>query len=493
MFERFTDQTRRVVVLAQEEARLLNHRHIGTEHLLLGLLRERDGTAAHVLTDAGLSLETVRGQLSETAGAGGTPLSGHIPFTPRAKKVLEFSLREALQFGADFIGTEHLLLGLIREGEGSGARIIEEFAGSLSAVRSAVIAAGKGRADRRTGAPSGEGVSVGEQRFATVRGVAPGREFPLPGTFAREYPAGPMRVPAHAADPVVPRPAETERLLTVLGRRHGNNALIVGPSGAGKTALMRGLARLLAANRGPAALGGAELLELDLLALRSGADRLVRRAVSPVVLIEDLDTVLASDGLSGGRMVMTLAGLAASEVPCVLTGTGAAHARLEQGFPALASRFTAIDLPAAGQVLTMEVLQALRPALLEFHRIVIEDSALAAAVELGARATGGRVLPGAAVDVLDTASARLSAARPEGEEGEALLGADQLRALYTAELSAGSAPSAGSTAPAGSAGSAGQPAAADPAAAGGSSGPGGGSATGSADGTRAPEGPPVAA
>ncbi|HEX4791448.1 MAG TPA: Clp protease N-terminal domain-containing protein [Actinospica sp.] len=462
MFERFTDRARRVVVLAQEEARRLNHNYIGTEHVLLGLLHEGEGMAAHALADVGVSLDAVRERVFEAVGAGQKPAAGHIPFTPRTKKVLELSLREALQLGTDYIGTEHLLLGLIREGEGVGAQVLAQLGGGLDAVRAAVIALYERRPadlpEAESLAESAGEAGAGGERRGTLRGVPQGREATRAagaGPAARESVPGSARVPAHAADPVVPRPSETERLLAALGRRERNNALIVGPSGAGKSALVRGLGRQLARRHGPASLGGAEVLELDLLSLHGGAERLVRRRASPVVLIEDLDALLAADELSGGRMTMAVLGLADAQVPFVLTATEAAHERLVRTFPTLAGRFEVIELPAAGQALTMQILQALRPGLLEYHRILIEDSALAAAVELGALGVGGRVLPGAAVDLLDTAAARLSVSRAEGED--LVLDAARLRATSEAGDAAGAGSAGGGLAGTGSADDGGRP------------------------------------
>jgi len=434
MFERFTDRARRVVVLAQEEARRLDHGYIGTEHVLLGLLREDKGMAARALADVGISLAAVREQVFETVGPGDRVPSGHIPFTPRAKKVLELSLRESLQLGADYIGTEHLLLGLVREGEGVAAQMLIRFGGGLDAVRAAVLALCAQRPADVPGeerAPAGrESVDPavrGPRRPRTSRYSARGGE-PLSASVLREFLPGPARAPFPIGDPVVGRAAESDRLRAVLGRRERNNALIVGPSGAGKSALVRGLALRLAAEHGPAPLGGAEVVELDLPSLRTGVERLVRRRSAPVVLVEDLDTLLVTDGLYGGRTAMALAGLAEAEVPFVLTGTGAAYERLVLTYPALAARFEVIELAPADDESTMEVLRALRPGLAEFHRVVIEDSALAAAVALGSPAHAGRVSPGAAVDLLDTAAARVCAARPEGGGRAGVVGEEQVRA-----------------------------------------------------------------
>ena len=193
MFERFTDRARRVVVLAQEEARLLNHNYIGTEHILLGLIHEGEGVAAKALESLGISLEAVRAQVEEIIGHGGSAPSGHIPFTPRAKKVLELSLREALQLGHNYIGTEHILLGLIREGEGVAAQVLVKLGADLSRVRQQVIQLLSGYAGGKEGAPqgggSGESAPVGLARARPVRSqphAARAREEARPGDRARE-------------------------------------------------------------------------------------------------------------------------------------------------------------------------------------------------------------------------------------------------------------------------------------------------------------------
>ena len=419
MFERFTDRARRVVVLAQEEARMLSHNYIGTEHMLLGLLHEGDGIAARALGDAGLTLIGVRELVVEIVGTGKKPPSGHIPFTSRAKKILELSLREALQTGVEYIDTEHLLLGLIREGEGVGAQIVERIGGSLEAVRTLVVAREEQRERHEQRELEDEGIT-GQRRNPLRRYL----QSSFGSSVAREAAAGSISVhlQAHVADPVLERPEQMRQLLAVLGRRNRNNALLVGPSGAGKTALARGAAQLLGVKRGgPAALAGAELMELDLLALRTGGERLVRRRYQSIVLIEDLDTLLPADDVSGGRMTLALAKLVDAEAPIVVTCTEQAHARLKESYPALAARFEAIEIGPADQAVTLEILKTLQSMMAEFHKVTIDDSALAAAVELGSQATG-RVLPGAAVDVLDEAAARLAAStQPRADEQTAVL------------------------------------------------------------------------
>jgi ATP-dependent Clp protease ATP-binding subunit ClpC len=450
MFERFTDRARRVVVLAQEEARLLNHNYIGTEHLLLGLLHEQEGMAAHALQSLGMSLELVRAQVLEIIGVGDQAPSGHIPFTPRAKKVLELSLREALQLGTDYIGTEHLLLGLIREGEGVAAQILVKMGNTLGSAREAVIAIYEQHpAEFREQAPDFAARAAASQ---TQRAEAEpdsdqssggGSRLPLPGFLTRRsatrpasasplregFPTGLGQPPRHAADPVHPRPAETEGLLAALLRREHNNALLVGVSGAGKSALVRGLIQSLAANRGPAALSGAEVVQFGLPTLRAGVERIARRRSSPIALVEDLDLLLQADESAGGRLVTALASLAEAEEPFILTATPQAFGRFAASFPTLAARFQVIEVPAADEALTLAILELLRPTLQEFHTITIEDAALTAALELAPDVPGGRAAPGGAVDVLDAAAARLAIRPREGEGAEAaVLRAQDLRA-----------------------------------------------------------------
>ncbi|HET9173382.1 MAG TPA: Clp protease N-terminal domain-containing protein [Actinospica sp.] len=436
MFERFTDQARRVVVLAQEEARLLHHNYLGTEHLLLGVIRERDGLAARALADLGVSLEAVRDEVLVIIGRGERTPTGHIPFTPRAKKVLELTLREALQLGTDYIGTEHLLLGLIREGQGVAAQVLTKLGKPLDEVRDSVIALYERQ-------PPEDREELGHSPTERAREGEAGPSlfeprFPMPGFIQRrvsgrgagsrsarasaEYTStGAPRTPMWATDPVVERPDEADRLLAVLARREHNNALLVGPSGCGKSALVRGVAQKLGANDGPAVLVGAEVTELDLTAIRTGGERFVRRSSSTIVLIEDLDLTLRLDDTYGGRAVTTLASVAFSETPLVVTASAEAAERLGQDFPTLLARFETVESAAADAAHSLAVLELLRPSLQDFHGITIEDSALAAAVELAPRVRGGRVLPGGAVDLLDAAAARRAV------HGSDVLTAEQVR------------------------------------------------------------------
>src|SRR5256885_5081514 len=251
LFERFTDRARRVVVLAQEEARLLNHNYIGTEHILLGLIHEGEGVAAKALESLGISLEAVRNQVEEIIGQGGSSPSGHIPFTPRAKKVLELSLREALQLGHNYIGTEHILLGLIREGEGVAAQVLVKLGADLSRVRQQVIQLLSGYAGAKEGSPQGGGASPEAAQGGSLVLDQFGRNLTQ---LARDK----------KLDPVIGREKEIERVMQVLSRRTKNNPVLIGEPGVGKTAIVEGLASDIVDDDVPETLVGKQLYTLDL-------------------------------------------------------------------------------------------------------------------------------------------------------------------------------------------------------------------------------------
>ncbi|MGA8040706.1 MAG: Clp protease N-terminal domain-containing protein, partial [Acidimicrobiia bacterium] len=259
MFERFTDRARRVVVLAQEEARLLNHNYIGTEHILLGLLNEGEGIAAQALESLDIDLASVREEVVKIIGQGQQSPSGHIPFTPRAKKVLELSLREALQLGHNYIGTEHILLGLIREGEGVAAQVLQQLGAELQKVRQTVIQllSGPGSGEQHAAEPAGTGGRESSSSGSTVLDQF-GRNYTQ---LARE----------RKLDPVIGRTREIERVMQILSRRTKNNPVLIGEPGVGKTAIVEGLAQRIVAKEVPENLQGKNLYSLDLGALVAGS------------------------------------------------------------------------------------------------------------------------------------------------------------------------------------------------------------------------------
>jgi ATP-dependent Clp protease ATP-binding subunit ClpC len=299
VFERFTDRARRVVVLAQEEARLLNHNYIGTEHILLGLIHEGEGVAAKALESLGISLEAVRAQVEEIIGHGGAAPSGHIPFTPRAKKVLELSLREALQLGHNYIGTEHILLGLIREGEGVAAQVLVKLGADLSRVRQQVIQLLSGYSGGKEAAQTGAG-ATGES--------APGGSLVL-DQFGRNLT---QLARDKKLDPVIGRSKEIERVMQVLSRRTKNNPVLIGEPGVGKTAIVEGLAQDIVSGDVPETLTGKQLYTLDLGALVAGSryrgdfeERLkkvlkeIRTRGDIILFIDELHTLVGAGAAEG--------------------------------------------------------------------------------------------------------------------------------------------------------------------------------------------------
>ena len=422
MFERFTDRARRVVVLAQEEARLLNHNYIGTEHILLGLIHEGEGVAAKALESLGISLEAVRSQVEEIIGQGGSSPSGHIPFTPRAKKVLELSLREALQLGHNYIGTEHILLGLIREGEGVAAQVLVKLGADLSRVRQQVIQLLSGYqgpgGSRREGRPDGRRRQP-ERRHARRSGSLVLDQFGRNLTQqAREK----------KLDPVIGRSKEIERVMQVLSRRQKNNPVLVGEPGVGKTAVVEGLAQKIVANDVPETLKGKQLYTLDLGALVAGSryrgdfeERLkkvlkeIRTRGDIILFIDELHTLVGAGAAEGAIDAASILKpmLARGELQTIGATTLDEYRKHLEKDAALERRFQKIVVEEPTVAHTIEILKGLRDRYEAHHRVTITDQALVASANLADRYIADRHLPDKAIDLIDEAGSRLRIKRME--------------------------------------------------------------------------------
>ena len=417
MFERFTDRARRVVVLAQEEARLLNHNYIGTEHILLGLIHEGEGVAAKALESLGISLDAVRGQVEEIIGQGGSAPSGHIPFTPRAKKVLELSLREALQLGHNYIGTEHILLGLIREGEGVAAQVLVKLGADLSRVRQQVIQLlsgyGQGGGAQAGREPGAGATSRGEEQGGTAAGSQVLDQFGRNLTqLAREK----------QLDPVIGRAKEIERIMQVLSRRTKNNPVLVGEPGVGKTAVVEGLAQQIVAGDVPETLEGKQLYTLDLGALVAGSryrgdfeERLekvikeINTRGDIILFIDEMHTLVGAGAAEGAIDAASILKpmLARGELQTIGATTLDEYRKHIEKDPALERRFQPVKVeePSVGE--TIEILKGLRDRYETHHKVTITDQAVVAAANLADRYISDRFVPDKAIDLNDEAGSRM--------------------------------------------------------------------------------------
>ncbi len=412
MFERFTDRARRVVVLAQEEARMLNHGYIGTEHILLGLIREGEGVAAKALETLGISLEGVREQVQEIIGPGQQSPSGHIPFTPRAKKVLELALREALQLGHNYIGTEHILLGLIREGEGVAAQVLVKLGADLNQVRQQVIQLLSGYQGKET---TGAGVGPGQdQAEATPAGSVVLDQFGRNLTQAARE---------NKLDPVIGRESDMERVMQVLSRRTKNNPVLIGEPGVGKTAIVEGLARRIHMGDVPEGLKNKRVVSLDLGAMIAGAkyrgefeDRLkavlkeIEDAQGTIILfIDELHTLVGAGAAEGSMDAsnMLKPALARGELRAIGATTLAEYQKYIEKDAALERRFQPVYVEEPTVEDTIAILRGLQERYEIHHGVRITDGALVAAARLSSRYITDRFLPDKAIDLIDEAAARL--------------------------------------------------------------------------------------
>ena len=406
MFERFTDRARRVVVLAQEEARMLSHNYIGTEHILLGLIHEGEGVAAKALESLGISLEAVRSQVEEIIGQGQQAPSGHIPFTPRAKKVLELSLREALQLGHNYIGTEHILLGLIREGEGVAAQVLVKLGADLNKVRQQVIQLLSGYQGKES-SPQG-----------TAPEGAPSSSLVL-DQFGRNYTQSAREA---KLDPVIGRETEIERVMQVLSRRTKNNPVLIGEPGVGKTAIVEGLAQQIVRGDVPETLKDKQIYSLDLGALVAGSryrgdfeERLkkvlkeIRTRGDIVLFIDEIHTLVGAGAAEGAIDAASILKpmLARGELQTIGATTLDEYRKYVEKDAALERRFQPIQVAEPSIAHTIEILKGLRDRYEAHHRVTITDAALVNAAQMADRYISDRFLPDKAIDLIDEAGARL--------------------------------------------------------------------------------------
>ncbi len=406
MFEKFTDKARRVVVLAQEEAKLLKHNYIGTEHILLGLIHEGEGVAAKALEALGINLEQVREQVQEIIGQGQQAPSGHIPFTPRAKKVLELSLREALQLGHSYIGTEHLLLGLIREGEGVAAQVLTKLGADTNKVRQQVIQLLSGYQGKET-------VAVGGETNPQPKGSQ------ILDQFGRNL--------THAAaegklDPVVGREREIERVMQILSRRTKNNPILIGEPGVGKTAVVEGLAQAIVSGQVPETLRGKQLYTLDMGSLIAGSryrgdfeERLkkvtkeIRTRGDIITFIDEIHTLVGAGAAEGAIDAASILKpmLARGELQTIGATTLDEYRKHFEKDAALVRRFQSVQVSEPTPAMAINILKGLRDRYEAHHKVSITDGAIVAAVGMSDRYVTDRFLPDKAIDLIDEAGARL--------------------------------------------------------------------------------------
>ena len=406
MFERFTDRARRVVVLAQEEARMLNHNYIGTEHILLGLIHEGEGVAAKALESLGIALEGVRQQVEEIIGQGQHAPSGHIPFTPRAKKVLELSLREALQLGHNYIGTEHILLGLIREGEGVAAQVLVKLGADLNRVRQQVLQLLSGYQGKEPAETGGRGEGTPSSSLVLDQ-------------FGRNLTASARE---GKLDPVIGRAKEIERVMQVLSRRTKNNPVLIGEPGVGKTAVVEGLAQMVVKGEVPETLKDKQLYTLDLGSLVAGSryrgdfeERLkkvlkeIRTRGDIILFIDEIHTLVGAGAAEGAIDAASILKpmLARGELQTIGATTLDEYRKYVEKDPALERRFQPIQVGEPTLEHTIEILKGLRDRYEAHHRVTITDPALVAAATLADRYINDRFLPDKAIDLIDEAGARM--------------------------------------------------------------------------------------
>jgi len=417
MFDRFTERARKVIILAKEEARRFNHDYIGTEHILLGLIKEGESVAAAVLQNLGLSLDTIRLEVEKLVQFGpSTIVSGDIPFTPKAKKVIELAMDEARRLGHNYIGTEHLLLGLIKEGEGVASHVLMNIGLDLNKVRAEVIkllgsggqASSGGGAS--SGGPSGGGITPASSKAKT--------KTPALDSFGRDLTA---LAQENKLDPVVGRAEEIERVTQILSRRTKNNPVLLGEAGVGKTAIVEGLAQRIVSGSVPEILMDKRIVVLDLALMVAGTkyrgqfeERIkavmdeIRRSENVIIFVDELHTLVGAGGAEGAIDASNILkpALSRGEIQCIGATTLDEYRKYIEKDAALARRFQTINVEPPNVEETIEILKGLRDKYEAHHRAKILDEAVEAAAKLSDRYITGRHLPDKAIDLIDEAGSR---------------------------------------------------------------------------------------
>ncbi|CAI5936754.1 unnamed protein product [Closterium sp. NIES-65] len=405
MFERFTEKAIKVIMLAQEEARRLGHNFVGTEQILLGLIGEGTGIAAKVLKSLGVNLKEARVEVEKIIGRGSGFVAVEIPFTPRAKRVLELSLEEARQLGHNYIGTEHLLLGLLREGEGVSARVLENLGADPGNIRSQVIR------------------MVGESAEAVGAGVGGGSSGNSKMPTLEEYGTNLTKLAEEGKlDPVVGRIAQIERVTQILGRRTKNNPCLIGEPGVGKTAIAEGLAQRIASGDVPETLEGKKVVTLDMGLLVAGTkyrgefeERLkklmdeIKKADDIILFIDEVHTLIgagAAEGAIDAANILKPA-MARGELQCIGATTIDEYRKHIEKDPALERRFQPVQVPEPSVDETILILKGLRERYEIHHKLKYTDEALAAAAQLSYQYISDRFLPDKAIDLIDEAGSRV--------------------------------------------------------------------------------------
>lgn len=405
MFDRFTDRARKVMTLAREEARRFNHEYIGTEHILLGLVKEGSGVAANVLQNLDIELKKIRIEIEKIVQTGPDLVSvGQLPFTPRVKKVLEYAMDEARNLGHNYIGTEHLLLGLLREQEGVAAQVLLNLGVKLEDVREEVISV--------LGAEGAQGVPEKEEKKGKSK-------TPALDSFGRDLT---QQAREQTLDPVIGREGIIERVIQVLSRRTKNNPVLLGEAGVGKTAIVEGLAQAVVMGTVPELLRDRRIVALDLAMMVAGTkyrgqfeERIkavmseVRRAKNVILFIDELHTLVGAGGAEGAIDASNVLkpALSRGEIQCIGATTLDEYRKYIEKDGALERRFQTIVVDPPAKAQTVEILKGLRDRYEAHHKVRITDEALEAATELSVRYITGRYLPDKAIDVIDEACARV--------------------------------------------------------------------------------------